>query len=167
MNAKGKWQVIIDSLLTSIGFRQMPVLSQLLVLIRNQQLVAIIAKIVADLLLVGNSHDIDPIIAVIQAKIELGIIAHDPGHFRYFGLNLQQIDDYSTSVDGDDKLAGIAAMPISKLRRREIYSALSLVKAKPFSSLNSTVVWVGITASPLCAVFASIHQQVAPLASIR
>lgn len=69
INSSAKWQVLSDTNLTYIGFRQALVLSQLFVLIRNNKLFAIIAKIVDDLLLTGSLSVTDLVIIAISGKV--------------------------------------------------------------------------------------------------
>lgn len=102
-----------------------------------------------------------------MAEVELGTITHGPGHVWYFCLNLNQGDDYTTIVDGNDKLSAIRSTPISRLRRRELEASLSSVEAKSFSFLNFTVGWIRVTFLPFCATSASLNQQAAPFACVR
>lgn len=150
----------------NIGFFQAHFLAQLLVLIRNKNLVAIIAKIFDDLLLAGSPSVTDPIIFTIAAKVKLWTIVHGPGQLLYFVLNLHQNEDLSTVVDGDEMLAKIYSMPFSLLRRRYIDTALTIIEAKAFASVNWTVAWAGISVFPFCATFASLHQEAAPAATV-
>lgn len=68
-------------------------------------------------------------------------------------------------MDVDAKLAGIYSIPLPCLRRRDLSASLSTVYARNFVSLNSTVGWLGITASPFCGVVELLHQHVAPSAA--
>lgn len=42
----------------------------------------------------------------------LGILSHAPGHLRYFGINIVQGDDLSSSVDSGDKRSYLSSMGI-------------------------------------------------------
>lgn len=128
--------MVSDSILTDLGFSQTLVRSQIFVLVRNIQVIAIIKKIVDDLLIAGIPATTDPIIAFIAAKVELGNIVHETGHWRYFSINLHQHDDYYTIVDADYRLSTIARMPITRLRRSELYNSLSSAEARYSASLN-------------------------------
>lgn len=124
--------MLSDSLLTDSGFRQRSVITQLFFLIGTGQLVAIFVKIVDTLLLAGTPAVTVPIIDSIFTKVEPGIISHSTGHLRYFGLSVFQRDELTTFIDGDDKLAGIDSLPISRLRGRELRAALDKIEAKAF-----------------------------------
>lgn len=69
IRSNSKLQVLKDTLLTDIGFRQTRFLPQLLVLIRNKRLVSIVDKIVDDLLLSATTLFGDPIISTIQSHL--------------------------------------------------------------------------------------------------
>lgn len=62
VHSNAQWQVISDSILTYLGFCQTPLLSQLFVLVKDSVTVAIIAKVVDDMLLAGVPTVTDPIV---------------------------------------------------------------------------------------------------------
>lgn len=128
-----------NKILADMGFCQAPSVPNLFVLIQKDVLVAIIAKIVDESPLSGTPCITDPLISCISAKWQLCTISNGPVHLRYFGPNHHQNDDYSTVVDGIEKLARIATIPISHIRRRELHSKKTSIKAQGFASLNSTV----------------------------
>lgn len=105
INSNAKWQVLGDTIITDISFRQTPVLLQLFVRIRNNKLVYIISKIIDDFVLVGSPAVTDLVIISIAAKLEFGTIVHNPSHLRYFGLILHHNDHFSTVFALEDKLA--------------------------------------------------------------
>lgn len=90
MNYNCKWQVLSDKILLYIEFLPVAVLPQLFVLYQGGKRVAIIARIVEDLLLAGRPATTEPLIANIIARIEFETIAYGPGHLSNFGLNLHQ-----------------------------------------------------------------------------
>lgn len=99
--------------------------------------------------------------------MELVIIKNGTEHLRYVVLNLVQSDYYTKFLDCDEKLAGIAAVPISRLRRRELEAGVSTGEDSSFASLNSTVGWLGITADLFSAAFVSMHEKAAPSETVR
>lgn len=80
------------------------------------RLVAIVTKIVDDLLASGASSTSDHIILAVSARVELGTILHRPGNLHYFCLNINQHENNATTVEGHEKLDGIESMPDSPLR---------------------------------------------------
>lgn len=89
------------------------------------------------------------------------------GLIRFFGLNVAQLGDFSIAVDGDYKREALAVMPLSCCRRRDADLPLDYIKLKEFASLNSSIGWLGITASPFCTEFASRIKQKAPKATVK
>lgn len=132
----------------------MPFLPQLFAMYQDRKLVANIAKIVDDLLFAGHIDVSDDKVNSISARVELGTIVHGAEHLRYFGLSLHKNDDFIPSFDGDDKLATAFLMQLSHLQHRDLFAPLSAIESKAFKSLNSTIGWLGITASPFRASFA-------------
>lgn len=167
VNANAKWQVVSDQTLHKIGFCSIPVLPQLFYLTDDSgTTIAALAKIVDDFLICGQTKVVDDVIRSIGQIFTLGTIIHGPGLLRYFGLNIVQHDDMTITIDGDDKLNGIYTAPITRTRRRDTTDMLNPAEKRVFASINSSVGWLGITASPFCATFSSLFQQEAPSAAI-
>lgn len=70
---------------------------------------------------------------------------------RFFGINIEQSDDFSVHVDAEDKLKEIRCMPISRYRWRGIELPMKLVERKSFASVNASVGCLGIEVSPICS----------------
>lgn len=167
VNANAKWQVVSDQALHDIGFCAITVLPQLFYLSAlDGAITAALAKVVDDFLLCGEPAVVDDVIDNISKSFKLGTILHGPGVLRYFGLNVTQHDDFTVTIDGDDKLNAIGTAPITRVRRRDVTDTLTPAEIKMFASINSSVGWLGIAASPFCATFSSLFQQTAPIATI-
>lgn len=79
INGNEKWQELSEKMLFRIGFIQVPLVPQLLYIKLGASTVAIIAKIVDDILISDSPADTDPIIEKINIKFKLGTIVHGPG----------------------------------------------------------------------------------------
>lgn len=165
VNASVKRQVIGGAILTDSGFRHAPLLPQLFVLRRAGLLLAIFLKIVDDLLFSGDLSTTDPSILAISARVELGTKVHGLSHLHYFYLKIYLHDNYATTVEGDEKVEGMAFITILRLFQRDL-DALLTSGSTAFASLNSTVGWLGITTSPIFASFACCMHEIAPTASV-
>lgn len=131
INANSKWQVLSYIILTSMGFRQTSQLPQLFALVREKCTVAVVARFVNYLLVAGLPATKNPMISAIKEKGDLVTIVHGPGHLRYFRLNLHQLNDFSTTVGGDDKLEVFSSSSISLRRgRRKLYTFLTSIDSK-------------------------------------
>lgn len=120
VNANAKWQVLSDLALFETGFKAIAILPQLFYMKAGDGLAtAELSKIVDDILVCGDTIVVDPIIDFLKDRFTLGTIVHRPGLTCYFRLKIIQHDDYTVSIDGDDKLSSISSTPITRTRRRE------------------------------------------------
>lgn len=124
------------------------------------------SKIVDDILICGEDIVVDRIFDMLKDRFTLGTIVHGPRHIRCFGLNIIQYDDYTVSINGDDKLFFISSAPMTRTRRRQVTESLSSVEKNLFASINSSVAWLGITASLFRALFSGLFQQSALMATV-
>lgn len=92
----------------------------------------------------------------------MGTVVHGPGSFLFYGLHIIQTDDFNISIDGDQKISALEAYCPSRNRRKEIGNKLNDIELGSFRSVNSSIGWLGIAASPFCAFYASYLQQKAP-----
>ena len=161
-----KWQDQSDSLLQDLGLVQIAVIPQLFYLIKDNKLSLLVAKIVDDLLVTGLPEVVRAFLQKFNMRYKLGTVAHGPGRLRFYGMNIVQEDDFSSYIDADDKLASLETFPLTRLRRREVDSPLTTVEKASFMSLNSSLGWLGIAASPFCAFYASFLQQKLPNATV-
>lgn len=166
VNANAKWQDQSDTLLHELGLHQLPVVPQLFHIIQNGQLMLLVAKIVDDILVTGVTNEVDKFLAGFDARFELGTVAHGPGSLRFYGMNIVQNEDMTCSIDANDKLSALEPYPITRLRRRQTEEPLNSVEKSAFMSLNSSLGWLGLAASPFCAFYASHLQQKLPKATV-
>lgn len=101
---------------------------------------------VDDSLIYGTPYLVDPLIAHIDDRLSIRKVSNCPGNLRFFGLNIFQLEDMSITVDRDEKLNSIETMSISQSRHRGTTYYINNLEAKEFSSINSVIGWLGITA---------------------
>lgn len=167
VSSNAKWQVIYDHVLHDIGFCSIAVLPHLFYLKeKDGSVIAALSKIVDDFLICGETLTVNNVVDLLNKSFLLGIVVHGPGVLRYFGLNITQHDGYTTIIDGDDKLNRMGTAPVTRVRRSDVHDTLSPTERKMFASINSSVDWLCITASPLCFLISSIFQQNSPTATI-
>lgn len=77
-----------------------------------------------------------------------------------------QNEDYTVTIDGDDKLQDIGAVPLARVRKRESCDSLASAEQSLIASVNSSVGWLGITVPPFCALFSRLFQHCAPDATV-
>ena len=167
VNANAKWQDHIDNFLFGLGLSQLVYVPQLFYKIENDILSIAAVKVVDDILLCGERRYVQDIIDLISNSYELGTILFGPGTIIFFGMTITQSDDYVITIHADDKLESMQPFPLTRLRRKEIDDALNDVELSAFRSLNSSIGWMGIAASPFCALTASYLQQKGPHPTVR
>eukprot|EP00171_Calliarthron_tuberculosum_P022021 IDg22021t1 len=134
VNAGAKWQEHIEKTLKSIGFMQVILIPQLFYLRDDSGDISVIAaKVVDDILFVGDILHLKSAIRKLQAKYEIGTIVYGPGTFLFNGLVVSQDEDFSIAVHADFNIS----ISFSKWITR----------------------WIGTAASPFCAFASSYLQQ--------
>ena len=167
VNANAKWQAYIDSFLTSSGFNQLIYVPQLFYIKDSSgSLVTLAVKIVDAILFAGTKKDVSEVIHKIENNYKLGAVVYGPGTFLFYGLQITQDTDYSITVQSDEKLSKLEGYPVDRQRRKQIETSLNAAEMHYFRSVNSSIGWLGIAASPFCTFYASTLQQKLPSASV-
>lgn len=100
------------------------------------------AKIVDDIIITGFAYIELRVVKEIYVTFALGSIANGPDHMLFFGLNIEQMDDFSVQTNCDDKLNQLEAYPLSRFRRSQIDQDINPIEKKSFASLNSSTGWM-------------------------
>ncbi|PXF49341.1 hypothetical protein BWQ96_00915 [Gracilariopsis chorda] len=161
------WQQLSENLLRSLGFLQLVWVPQLFHRLQEDGLTCVAVKIVDDVLFAAPRHVIEHIISWIQQDFQLGTIVFAPGTFQFYGLTVTQYDDYSVTVHGDDKLQSFEPFPIDRNRHRQVDEPFNQLELRVFRSLNSSIGWLGIAASPFRAIASSSLQQKGPHVTVK
>lgn len=87
------------------------------------------------------------IINKIDKKCKIGTIAPAPHNLLFFGLN--EIQDYYSSIqtNGDEKVNEIDTITLSRPRSQQLDDKINSIDTHWFSSINTTVGWLGTTSS--------------------
>lgn len=161
VNASAKWQDHSDSFFYEIGFQQLPYIPHLFYMsnICSGPVFVLATKVVDDILIAGDMSHVKAIVEKIDARFKLGTVVYGPGRFIYFGLTIVQHVDYSIVVNADDKLEALESYPLDRFRRRQIEEPLNEIELSAIRSLNGSIGWIGIVASPFCSFYSSLLQQ--------
>lgn len=159
VSSNAKFQTQADQFILEICLSHMNVTPQLFYLYRDKNLVLTVAKIVDGLIMTGLKSDVEMFLRRFDERFKLGTIVHGPGVLRFFGMTIEQFDDYASEIHADDKLNSIECFPLSRVRRIHFDSSLTAVEKSSFMSVNYSLGWLSITVSPLCAFYASHLQQ--------
>lgn len=75
------------------------------------------------------------------------------------GLSIKQDEYYSISVDSDDKLRALEPYPIDRIKRKQMDELTNAIETSAFCSINGSIDWIVVAASPFCALVSSYLQQ--------
>ena len=162
VNANAKWQEAIDNFLSGVGFNQLVYVPQLFFKKKGDDISVIAVKIVDDILFACPLDLLKSVVNKISSKYKLGTIVYGPGNFRYNGLTISQDTDFIISIHADDKLEALQPYPIDRYRRKQMEEKLNAIELTSFRSLNSSISWIGVAASPFCSFASSYLQQKLP-----
>lgn len=165
VNANAKWQKQSYDCLKLIVFTMITYILQLLYMKRNGLLTAIVVKAVDDVIFGGEDTEADNVIIFIQRQFNLGTVVYGPEKFFFYGLQFEQDSIMEITIDANYKLNTLEPFPITLGRRKCVDDRLNPSKQKSFISLNSSLGWLGISSSPLCANYISHIHQVFPSAT--
>ena len=161
VNSNAKWQNQSDAVSQNNGLVQSKHIPQLFFKKEAGKLVLVVAKIVDDLKAAGIEQRATVFLDAFDSRFKVGTVNHGPGKLRFFGINTTQDEDYTIATD-NDKLQAVMECPISRQRRKEPELEVNAIEKGTFASINSSLGWIGIAASPLCLFYSSYLQQKAP-----
>lgn len=162
VNSGAKWQHQSDEVLQRLKLVQSRFIPQLFYMYVDGELVMVLAKIVDDIILTGKDDITEKFLSEFNEIFELGSVVSGPGNLRFFGININQNDDYSIEVNAEDKLLNVNEYKLSPRRKKQYDSYVNEIEKKIFMSTNSTLGWIGSAISPICSYYASYMQQKAP-----
>lgn len=77
------------------------------------------AKVVDDLMATGETDHLKQFKTRFEANFKLGTVIYGPGHIRFYGLNINQGCNFSSTIDVEDKLKALETHVLTCHRRRE------------------------------------------------
>lgn len=152
VNSNAKWQVKSDDALTSLSLVQSSTIPQLFLHFYSENHVDLVVIKMADAILAtGTDCALRSFAQDFGKKFNLAEITHGPGRLRFFGLKIIQHEDFSCSIDGDEKLNALEPYQLSLFRRPQSDEKMNAIEQKAFMSIKARIGWLGITSSVLCA----------------
>lgn len=119
VNQNSKWQVKSYEDMYSIGLIQCQQVPQLLYMHNQGKLILEAAKIVDDIKIAGTQYHTSRFISLFNVQFELWTVVEGPGVMRFFGINVEQYEDYTVHTDAEDKLNALTEYYISRFRRKQ------------------------------------------------
>lgn len=103
---------------------------------------------------------VESILQQFDSKFKLGSVGCGPGVLKVYGMLIVQLEDFSSSIDADDKPEALESFPLCRVRRRQWDFSLTLAEKSPFMPVNFSMCWLGFAASPFFAFyFSHLHQK--------
>lgn len=168
INADSKLQPKSDNALLDLGLRHV---SEMLQLFMNSNEGGsgslFIIKIIDENLPCGHDDELELFEHQYDRVFKLGPISHGPSKLRFNGLSIVQADDFSRTINSDDKLEALEAFLINCSRRRMIQDELNAHKSISRMFVNSSMYWLGTTVSPFCAFYSTHLLQMLPSCKIQ
>lgn len=122
VNANAKFQSQSNDLIRSIGLSHISLVPQLFHLVEKGELVLLVAKSVDDLLIAGVPESTKKFLSRFNSRFSFRTVVSGPGILKFYGLTIEQHEDFSSSIHADDKLNSIECFPLSRIRRRQVDS---------------------------------------------
>lgn len=90
---------------------------------------------------------------VFHEKLELGTCWQGPGEFRFFRLNVKQLDYRYIETDATDKLEAISDFVLPRARPGKYDSEINALEKKHYASINTSLLARECCKFPLCILF--------------
>ncbi|CAN8065041.1 unnamed protein product [Agarophyton chilense] len=142
--------------------RDVYVVPQLFYIRAKDALQAIAVKLVDDIPFSGTMTALNTLLKEVGNTYKLGTIVYGPGTFTFFGLSITQHADFTITMYGEEKLQALEACALTRMRRQQNDSPLNELEYSELRSLNGSLGWIGVAASPFFSLVSSVLQQKIP-----
>ena len=159
VNANAKWQNHSDDTLFKLGLRPTVLIPQLFFQKKNDMLSLLVSKVTDDMLVGGEKSERDGFIKKLGQHYDIGTITHMPGRFLFFGLIIEQSDEFNVTISADEKLEAIHPVPLTRMRRHQADEEVNKLEEHKYASVNGSLGFLGQNVSPFCAFYNSYLQQ--------
>lgn len=111
-NANARTQTQSDSLMIETGSTHLASVPQLFYSHCNNRISIAVVKIVDDRFITGDAVDAKRFVTQFGEIFKFRALAHDPGTSNFFGMTIEQLDDYSMTIHANQKLNAIKCFPL-------------------------------------------------------
>lgn len=84
----------------------------------------------------GENAFIDNAFSAFNSRSAFGTVSHGSETLRRFELNIIRIDEYTLTIDGDDKLEAVESSPLFRPRKRQRDQEFNHLEHDSFVSIN-------------------------------
>ena len=128
VNTNSKWRWHSDNTFLDLGLKSVVHIPQLFYLRKDGNLQLIIAKVTDDIQDGGPENRRRLFVDQIAQRYQLGTVVHLPRTFKFYGLTIDQDNDYQITLSCEDKLQDLQPHIISRLRRKATNAELNPVE---------------------------------------
>lgn len=107
VNANAKFQDQPDELILDLGLLHLAVIPQLFHLVKNGSAVLVVIQIVDDLLITGEKSIFSDFFECLNREFKVGTVFKATGAMKFYGMFINQFDDFSCNIDAEEKLDAI------------------------------------------------------------
>lgn len=72
------------------------------------------------MLIARKTFNVNQLLHTFNHRFKFGTLVHGPGKLLISGFSIVQNEDYTCTIDGDDKLFALKTTPLTRLRRKEV-----------------------------------------------
>lgn len=105
-----RFHVQPDDFILNIGLCHLVHITLLFYSCNNDKKAFLVAKIVEELLFTGLASHVELLLKRLDSKFRFGIVISDPGVFNFYGMTIEQIDDYSLIIHADTRANALACL---------------------------------------------------------
>lgn len=121
----------------------------------KEKLVLLVTKSVDDLSATGPGSYAKQFIQTFDKTSKLGTVNYGPEHSRVIGINFIQNTEFTIEKHAKVKLGAVLKYFPTRPRRKEYKGSINQMEISKFAPVNSTLRWLGVIATTLCALFSS------------
>lgn len=115
VNSNVKWQKMSDDAFREFRPVQRSYMPQLFCYTHyGKKLIMVAATIVDDIIITGIPEPVERLLHALKDRLKPGSVASCPGLLQFYGLNINQNDEYSSMVDADNKLSALETFPLTR-----------------------------------------------------
>lgn len=134
---------------------------------RNGALTAIAVTVVDDVLCGGETTAINNVSKRSKLQFNLGTVVHGPKKFLFYGLQFEKDSSMKIIIDADHNLKSLEPFLTTRAKLKCVQGRPKPPEQKLFKPLNSSFVWLDISASPLNDCYSSHLQRSALSATVK
>lgn len=159
VNANAKCQHHYVTIFLKLSLTATLFISQVSHLKIDERLALNAAKVVDDIFMGGLEDTRKQFIERLLQVYRIDTVVHLPGLFKFFGLSIEQDEDYSVHIYAEEKMMGIKSYTLPQMRRKAQSHHHLLLNYFHGNLQNVFICFPGMKVSPFAAFASNFLQQ--------